>query len=931
MSLKILNFPQCIRPSTPKSSLHDNVVAVAQQSRGIQPQPEQQEQQQQQHGKRRCSGREVRARAPPPLCPLVPATPPTYCAAAFTRANITVANAPTSSSWAACHLLDRDDGASHHRLLSRKQCSFAQEIKSGVDFQGQPCGQQQFVYFRTSRPTRTLVLCEGMSSKRWRDHDCPFTFGDGKKCQWIARNARSTVHVVRYTSVGVRVCTNRRWWSDNSDKRCGDTDTFVVGAVNSEQVMIRQLQDTLGRFVGALGNGFRVLTLSVTVLAGVNDCTAISLSTAGLYLVLLRYCGCISVLLSTAAIESTLLSAVACGVRPASYANDPVMLSSLQISAVVMCCAAILFLLFAVVNMSRLLLAGAFISHAARALSQLKRLLVLPFISYVLLLLLFGWGILVTVCIFGAGETSSRIATISATSPSSIRVVTESFQVSTKLRWLFIYHLWGMYWSVNFLLSIGEMITATAMSLWYFSPENRITGLKEFEEADPVSYSAQTTIKYHLGTLALSSGSVAPVEHIRSFFLYLENKNEFDANALTEFAAKCCCCCIWCFKHCLKYICKEAVYVTAIQGTNFYTSGKMAYTLISSNLIRVGALSQIGHASVLLGKLIVCTTTGLIAWFLLFSLKMYVDTLHGRDPFACSTAGCHHALLLQRSARFYDDLRDVDQHAAHVLHTGREPARRSRQLGPRLGSAHSVGERSLAAQVANGFVGLRQRQILSNSVALHFDRLYMPFAATLWGNYYRTVALSMQVKEFFASTFPVSVAERTQLQTRHGYTRPRRALRPMHYIVLRMGFKVPASGRAAEAPAASGKHPGRAMAAAHSSALSSSPRTLQLPSTRRCYRIFASVAIAIIRGLYPTGRTLVTMHSAGLSRRDALIPVLHGLYSGRTLHVSLRVRLSSPQIVVFSKELCCLVNPLSSDTLLYLLYLPNIERTDSLL
>ncbi|OWY93757.1 Choline transporter [Phytophthora megakarya] len=174
-----------------------------------------------------------------------------------------------------------------------------------------------------------------------------------------------------------------------------------------------------------------------------------------------------------------------------------------------------------------------------------------------------------------------------------------------------------MYWSVNFILSIGEMITATAISMWYFSPENRITGLKDIEEADPVSYSANTAIKYHLGTLALSSGSVAPVEHIRSFFLYLENKNEFDANTFTELAAKCCCCCIWCFKHCLKYICKEAVYVTAIQGTDFYTSGKLAYTLISSNLLRVGALSQIGHASVLLGKLIVCTTTCLIAWFLL--------------------------------------------------------------------------------------------------------------------------------------------------------------------------------------------------------------------------------------------------------------------------------------------------------------------------
>ncbi|KAF1780531.1 protein of unknown function DUF4782 [Phytophthora cactorum] len=346
-----------------------------------------------------------------------------------TRANITVANAPTSSSWAACHLLDRDVALAITAFSHESSVSFAQEIKSGVDFQGQPCGQQQFVYFPDFKTNPDFGFCV---------KECPRRDGEIMTVIYLWRREKVSMDRAKCTKYSSR--------------------------------------------------------------------------------------------------------------HPASYANDPVMLSSLQISAVVMCCAAILFLLFAVVNMSRLLLAGAFISHAARALSQLKRLLVLPFISYVLLLLLFGWGILVTVCIFGAGETSSRIATISATSPSSIRVVTESFQVSTKLRWLFIYHLWGMYWSVNFLLSIGEMITATAMSLWYFSPENRITGLKEFEEADPVSYSAQTTIKYHLGTLALSSGSVAPVEHIRSFFLYLENKNEFDANALTEFAAKCCCVSFWIYE-----------------------------------------------------------------------------------------------------------------------------------------------------------------------------------------------------------------------------------------------------------------------------------------------------------------------------------------------------------------------------------------------
>lgn len=52
---------------------------------------------------------------------------------------------------------------------------------------------------------------------------------------------------------------------------------------------------------------------------------------------------------------------------------------------------------------------------------------------------------------------------------------------------------------------------------------------------------------------------------------------------------------------------------------------QLATTLIGSNLLRIGALNRIGHASVLLGKLIVCTVTCLIAWFLLQDVRI----LHG--------------------------------------------------------------------------------------------------------------------------------------------------------------------------------------------------------------------------------------------------------------------------------------------------------------
>lgn len=272
----------------------------------------------------------------------------------------------------------------------------------------------------------------------------------------------------------------------------------------------------------------------------------ITLGTATLYLLSLRYLGCLTVMLSTVGIQTILTYAayrlLAASADPLSaYPDDPAMRGSIQFGAIVMSCGAILFALYAIVSMPRLLLAGAFITHASCALAQLKKLLLIPFLSYGALILLFWWGVVVTVYLFGAGETSTRIATVAATSPATFKIETESFSVSHKLRWLFLYHAWGMYWTTNFILEVADMITATAVSLWYFSPENRVTGFKDIRQEKPVMYAVNTTLRYHLGTVALSSGVVGPVEYVRAFFLYLENKNEFDANPITEMLAKSLC------------------------------------------------------------------------------------------------------------------------------------------------------------------------------------------------------------------------------------------------------------------------------------------------------------------------------------------------------------------------------------------------------
>lgn len=87
---------------------------------------------------------------------------------------------------------------------------------------------------------------------------------------------------------------------------------------------------------------------------------------------------------------------------------------------------------------------------------------------------------------------------------------------------------------------------------------------------------------------------------------------------------------------------------------------QLAFTLLTSNLLRFGSVDRIGHSSVFIGKLIVCSTTCLIAWFL--SSQVFDSLTYGGfyefdcliDVFTGSTAASNCFHVVQHRYRFYD-------------------------------------------------------------------------------------------------------------------------------------------------------------------------------------------------------------------------------------------------------------------------------------
>ena len=180
---------------------------------------------------------------------------------------------------------------------------------------------------------------------------------------------------------------------------------------------------------------------------------------------------------------------------------------------------------------------------------------------------------------------------------------------------MIFYHLFGIYWANQFILTVGSMIVSLVTAMWYFESETFTPSQEEAPETQmnrhPVQKAISIVLRYHLGTCALAGAIVAPVQIVRGLLLWIDQKSREPMDATTirdvlKIISKCCGCCLWCLNRGLKYISYESITVTAIHGTPFFLSAKLAHSLSQANLLRVGALDRIGQTAVLLGKLFVC-------------------------------------------------------------------------------------------------------------------------------------------------------------------------------------------------------------------------------------------------------------------------------------------------------------------------------------
>nr|XP_054541041.1 choline transporter-like protein 3 isoform X10 [Pan troglodytes] len=178
--------------------------------------------------------------------------------------------------------------------------------------------------------------------------------------------------------------------------------------------------------------------------------------------------------------------------------------------------------------------------------------------------------------------------------------VMEGGQVEYKplsgIRYMWSYHLIGLIWTSEFILACQQMTIAGAVVTCYFNRS------KNDPPDHPILSSLSILFFYHQGTVVKGSFLISVVRIPRIIVMYMQNALKEQHGALSRYLFRCCYCCFWCLDKYLLHLNQNAYTTTAINGTDFCTSAKDAFKILSKNSSHFTSINCFGDFIIFLGK-----------------------------------------------------------------------------------------------------------------------------------------------------------------------------------------------------------------------------------------------------------------------------------------------------------------------------------------
>lgn len=180
------------------------------------------------------------------------------------------------------------------------------------------------------------------------------------------------------------------------------------------------------------------------------------------------------------------------------------------------------------------------------------------------------------------------------------------FEYDQNQKYAFLYMLFSYFWTSEFIVAMGQLIVALAVSMWYFN-KDKATNIGN----QTVFKAVRWGFLYHMGSAAFGSLIIAIIKTIRAIVKYMQYqamkmaKGNKVAQKLAMMIFCIIDCYLWCIEKCMKFINKNAYIQIAIFGCSFCTAAKKAFFLILRNIARIAAVAMVSSFVLLIGKLAV--------------------------------------------------------------------------------------------------------------------------------------------------------------------------------------------------------------------------------------------------------------------------------------------------------------------------------------
>jgi hypothetical protein len=187
-----------------------------------------------------------------------------------------------------------------------------------------------------------------------------------------------------------------------------------------------------------------------------------------------------------------------------------------------------------------------------------------------------------------------------------------SFAMKHTLQAWTFYHVFGFFWTFQFILAFQETVLAGCVASWYFTkPKGGKKPMNHFT----ISKTIYRTLRYSVGSLLFGSVLVAIVQLLRLLVKVFEKEIEDQCGGgshTIKFVIKCVDCCLYCLQKCLKFLNRNAYIEVALTGKSFCTCAQRAFQLLLRNALRVAAINSVGDLVLFVAKLLI---SGLMVFF----------------------------------------------------------------------------------------------------------------------------------------------------------------------------------------------------------------------------------------------------------------------------------------------------------------------------